>query len=109
MDSTMSPSIFSKENCTCSGDVTFDVAKEYWNSFANPTDSECESDEILWVVIFAMVMSSGLLFIMSIVVNSLCFREKKLDKEKTQLLAIFQQNGIDDRHQLWHDVADWQY
>ena len=105
----MSPPIFQKENCTCAGDVAFDVAKEYWNTFADPSHEECESDETLWVVIFAMFISSGLLFIMSMVVNSLYFRKKRLDKEKTQMLAIFQQNGIDDSHKLWQDVADWQY
>ena len=52
-----------------------------------------------------MFMSSGL----RSAVNSLFFQKKKLDKEKTQMLAIFQQNGIDDSHKLWDDVADWQY
>ena len=47
--------------------------------------------------------------IMSIVMNSLFFTKKKLDQEKSQMLALFQQNGIDDSHKLWHDVADWQY
>ena len=107
MDFARSPTIFQKENCTCAGDVTFDAA--YWNSFDDPTHLECESDETLWVAIFAMLISSGVLFILSIVVNSLCFRKKRLDKEKTKLLAIFQQNGIDDSNRLWHDVADWQY
>ena len=102
-------SIFPKDNCTCAGDLAFDPAKEYWKTFTDPTNLECDSDETLWVVIFTMFMSSGVLFIMSIVVNSLCFRKKKIDKEKTQLLAIFQQNGIEDSHKLWHDVADWQY
>ena len=102
-------SIFPKDNCTCASDLAFDPAKEYWKTFTDPTNLECESDETLWVVIFTMFMSSGVLFIMSIVVNSLCFRKKKLDKEKAQLLAIFQQNGIDNSNKLWHDVADWQY
>ena len=105
----MTTPIFPKENCTCSGDVEFPITKEYWNTFADPSDLECESDETLWVVIFAMFMSSGVLFILSIAVNSLFFQKKKLDKERAQLLAIFQQNGIDDSHKLWDDVADWQY
>ena len=87
------------ENCTCSGDVKFDITKEYWNTFASPSHLECESDETLWAVIFAMFMSCSSMF----------FQKKKLDKERAQLLAIFQQNGIDDSHKLWDDVAEWQY
>ena len=109
MDPAITTPIFPMENCTCSGDVEFDITKEYWNTFADPSHLECESDETLWVVIFAMFMSSGVLFIISIAVNSLFFQKKKLDKERAQLLAIFQQNGIDDSHKLWDDVADWQY